>query len=126
MRIAKQMFSWEEFDKACEVLAENIKSKINITPSTRIYGIPRGGLIMAVKLSHLLNIRLTLDPYDADLIVDEIYDTGKTIKRLKLLPNGDKKVYAVIHTKNKRAKIDFWVHYTKRWVVYPWEVKKDV
>ena len=48
-----------------------------------IYGIPRGGLCLAVALSHKLNIELLKEPRNNILIVDDIYDSGETLHRYK-------------------------------------------
>jgi len=48
-------FSWEEFDAAADMIADEIKSKGLLKKFTHIYGIPRGGLPLAVALSHRLD-----------------------------------------------------------------------
>ena len=48
-----------------------------------IYGVPRGGLCLAVALSHKLNIKITQNPMKNSLIVDDIFDTGLTLNSFK-------------------------------------------
>lgn len=109
-------FSWEQFDKACKKLAQKLKKKGKSIRA--VYGVPRGGLILAVKLSHLLGIPLVLDPEKADLIVDEVCDSGKTLLKYK---RKYKKLFATIHLKNNSRQPDYWLYKTKAWIVYPWE-----
>ena len=45
-------FTWSEFDKSVEYIADKCK----ILEFSGIYGVPRGGLCLAVALSHKLNI----------------------------------------------------------------------
>src|SRR3990170_5266830 len=108
--------SWEEFERAIHVLANEIK-KSGLHFST-IYGIPRGGLMVALRLSHLLNIQLITVTHirDDTLIVDDIIDSGKSMVRsahtASLVYNPKSiykpKFYAV-------EKLD------DRWIVFPWE-----
>ena len=46
---------------------------------SNIYGIPRGGLCLAVALSHKLNIKISKKPTKYTLIVDDIFETGMTL-----------------------------------------------
>jgi len=45
-------FTWSEFDKSVEQIANKCKFK----EFSGIYGVPRGGLCLAVALSHRLKI----------------------------------------------------------------------
>ena len=45
--------------------------------------VPRGGLCLAVALSHKLKINLISKPIKNSLIVDDVYETGKYIKHLQ-------------------------------------------
>ena len=48
-----------------------------------VYGIPRGGVCLAVLFSHLLGIEYLDAPREGCLIVDDICDTGNTLLRYK-------------------------------------------
>jgi len=52
------LFTWSEFDKSVEHIAEKCK----FLEFSGIYGIPRGGLCLAVALSHKLKINLISEP----------------------------------------------------------------
>ena len=90
-------FTWSEFDKSVEYIAKECKYEV----FSGIYGVPRGGLCLAVALSHKLKINLISEPQKDSLIVDDIYETGLTLNKFrdiesknfcfvqqKLSPNG--------------------------------------
>ena len=72
-------FTWSEFDKSVEQIANKCRSK----EFSGIYGVPRGGLCLAVALSHKLKIDLISEPIRNSLIVDDIYETGYTLNTFK-------------------------------------------
>ena len=72
-------FTWSEFDKSVEYIANNCKN----LKLSGIYGVPRGGLCLAVALSHKLKIKLISEPTKNSLIVDDIYETGITLNTFK-------------------------------------------
>lgn len=120
----KRFIEWRDINTAVERLAINIiNSKIEIAA---IGGLPRGGLIPAVMLSHKLNTHFVSQASIKTivgniLIVDDICDSGKTLKRFKFEPN----VYtATLHYKtSSEYEPHFWwrLASTNEWIVYPWE-----
>ena len=64
-------FSWSEFDKSVEQIANKCRFK----EFSGVYGVPRGGLCLAVALSHKLKIELISEPLKNSLIVDDVYET---------------------------------------------------
>ena len=72
-------FTWSEFDKSVEQIANKCRFK----EFSGIYGVPRGGLCLAVALSHKLKIELISEPKKNSLIVDDVYETGLTLRSLK-------------------------------------------
>ncbi|GIR04373.1 MAG: hypothetical protein CM15mP15_1120 [Prochlorococcus sp.] len=72
-------FTWSEFDKSVEYIADKCKN----LKFSGIYGVPRGGLCLAVALSHKLKIKLISEPTKNSLIVDDIYETGITLNTFK-------------------------------------------
>jgi len=87
---------------------------------TSIFGIPRGGLIIAVKLSHLLGVPLTLIQPLKDnncLVVDDVADTGATLEKFKNYKT------ATLHYKPwSSVKPTYYVEETTDWIIYPWEI----
>ena len=115
--------SWEMFDKAVYNLYDKIK-KDNIT-FDGVYGIPRGGVILAVALSHKLKIPYinNIEKVTPDtLIVDDISDTGNTLKTFKE-KNPDNKIAAMYSTPNTIVKPDYYIYvkFDKDWLLFPWE-----
>ena len=86
-----------------------------------LFGIPRGGLVVAVFLSHVLILPLASAPNPNEtLVVDDIADSGKTLQVWKLA--GFKT--AVLQYKKERSvvKPDFFVEVIGDvWQEYPWE-----
>ena len=122
----KRFIQWRDVEDAVERLAINItNSKVEIAA---VGGLPRGGLIPAVMLSHKMNIPFVSQANITGvvgniLVVDDICDTGKTLKRFKFEDN----VYtATLHYKSSAEyEPNFWwrMAYENEWIVYPWERK---
>jgi hypoxanthine phosphoribosyltransferase len=123
---SKRFIEWRDIEDAIERLAINIiNSNIEIAA---VGGLPRGGLIPAVMLSHRLNIPFVSQSNIGGivgniLIVDDICDSGKTLKRFKF----ENSVYtATLHHKTT-AEYEpnfFWkLASPNEWIVYPWERK---
>jgi hypoxanthine phosphoribosyltransferase len=92
---------------------------------TGVYGIPRGGLIPAVIISNLLNIPLLASPRDGCIVVDDIVDTGSTIKPYTF-SHHDRKVTTVTIAQKTTAEFRADLAFTEitpddGWVKFPWE-----
>jgi len=80
----KLIVDWDSYNTAVEQLVERLRLAC-ITPGA-VMGIPRGGLVAAVMLSHRLSIPLV--PFRKDLVnpdvllVDDICDTGGTLSKI--------------------------------------------
>ena len=108
-------FSWNEFDRSVEHIANECKF-LNFSG---IYGVPRGGLCLAVALSHKLKINLLSEPIKNSLIVDDVYETGITLNTFKNIEGAK---FFVLFSKKKPT---WWnsVYISKEsdWIVFPWE-----
>ena len=108
-------FTWSEFDKS----VEHIANKCKFLEFSGIYGVPRGGLCLAVALSHKLKINLISEPKKNSLIVDDVYETGITLNTFKDI---DGAMFFVLFSKINPI---WWntVHISKEgeWIVFPWE-----
>jgi len=108
-------FTWSEFDKSVQHIANECK----FLEFSGIYGVPRGGLCLAVALSHKLKINLISEPIKNSLIVDDIYETGFTLNSLKDIEGA---MFFVLFSKLKPT---WWnaVNISKKseWIVFPWE-----
>lgn len=78
----------------------------------KIYGIPRGGIPVAYLLTKFGFI-LADTPEEADIFVDDIIDSGRTLERWCDEYPG-KPFFALIDAENKED---------DTWYVFPWEVK---
>lgn len=121
-----QRLTWEQFDQACLTLASNIKAAR--TKFSGIYGIPRGGLVVAVKLSHLLDLPFVLDIRDTKwntLVVDDIADTGKTLAHQFRCVDHHLGIATLFYHKQSVVVPEFWLfEKTSDWVIFPWEQMK--
>ena len=108
-------FTWSEFDNSVEQIANKCRFK----EFSGIYGVPRGGLCLAVALSHKLKINLISEPKKNSLIVDDVYETGLTLTSLKDIEGA---VFFVLFSKIKPT---WWntvfVSKKSQWIVFPWE-----
>ena len=77
----KEKITYDWYKVAIAEIARQIKEKKRCYKS--IYPIPRGGYFTAIELSRLLNTPIECDKANIDhttLVVDDICDSGKTIK----------------------------------------------
>jgi len=108
-------FTWGEFDKSVEKIANECRFK----EFSGIYGVPRGGLCLAVALSHKLKIKLISEPIKNSLIVDDVYETGLTLNTFKDIEGA---MFFVLFSKIKPT---WWntvfLSEKSEWIVFPWE-----
>ena len=119
---SKIFVSWDEVEELVDILCTQIiRSSIQIE---HIFGMPRGGLIPAVMLSHKLNIPMTQDPNQSNvLVVDDICDSGETFKKFYIeYPNSK---FACLHFKPHTSVFNPGFSANKffadNWITYPWE-----
>ncbi len=90
---------WDEILEGLEIIDE---------PSNVVYGVPKGGMIAAGFLKHA---ERTWDPQKANIILDDLVDSGKT--RDKYLAKYPEARFVAL--------IDKQVEEINKWVVFPWE-----
>ena len=145
-------FSWQDIESFIQKLAVSIRAS-NFKPDYLI-GIANGGLIPLGLLTKELGIgnilTVSASSYDKDkqnglniaylpkvklenkkvLLVDEIADTGETLKQISEIFLNEYGVCelktAVLGINKDRCSFrpDFFVFEESKWVVFPWE-KKD-
>lgn len=118
----KYFYTWQEFDEDIEKIAIWAREK----NFDSVYGIPRGGLIVAVALSHRLDLPLKLRREEINpetLIVDDISDSGGTL--LEFEKNLEARLVAatLFYHKDTKRMPDFFVREKTDWVVFPWEIE---
>jgi len=118
----KVFMSWNWVDLQIEVLANKIGSNSKFTVVT---GIPRGGLIPAVMLSHKLGIkympyREAIKALKPVLVVDDIADTGYTLTELG--SRGFSTATLCFRYSTQYTPQYYGEEITDdRWLVFPWE-----
>ena len=120
----KEFVSWGLIDECVTEIALHLKDTEKEFKG--VYGIPRGGVILAVMLSHKLDLPYieNIDNINEDVItIDDIADTGKTLKKYKSHPVSEKSYYVTIHEHEQSiVKPDYSViNKGDKWIVYPWE-----
>lgn len=123
-----QKVSWQDVENLTRSMGQKIKQFQKID---YVYGVPRGGYTPAVILSHILEAPILEHEEQVGaellvgktvLIVDDINDSGKTLKGWSMWPNAQT---AVIYERvNSTMRAD-WVGETiehNGWFIFPWEV----
>lgn len=151
--IEKQYISWAQLENMVALLAGYGHKDYDV-----LLAITRGGMVPAGILAYHLNLRNILvaavqfysgmarhaqqpiflqfpaDPFLSGkriLIVDDIWDSGKTIMAVKerVLAAGGTPITAVLHYKPDASLIedrpDYYVETTSAWIVYPWETPDE-
>ena len=112
---------WEDFGILINEFIENLKEVKEEFDS--VYGIPRGGNVIAVCVSHHLSLPLV----DKDnitsrtLIVDDISDTGKTIIKEGLDENHVATLFTTKWTKHRPITFSGVKSSKDDWLLFPWE-----
>ncbi len=102
---------------------EMFKKEFNFDSSKpiSIWGIPRGGTMVALAVWAELRaegVNLVADVNDADVIVDDIYDTGQTYEDWKKrFPS--KEFWFLVDKRTEPA------HIASAWVRFPWEKPEE-
>ena len=113
----KRYITWDQVEGLVSELANLIRYDFSDIDS--IYGIPRGGLIPAVMLSHKLGIPISKKITLTSLIVDDICDSGVTLKE------WEEYTTAVLlfkpHTSFVVPTLYGSTHNSDEWIVFPWE-----
>ena len=106
---------WNDFEQAVETLV----SRCSEQDFAGVYGIPRGGLVLAVVLSHRLELPLLLEPRPGCLVVDDVYETGQTLAPYRNLEGARVWVWV------SKVEPQWWdaalVSASREWIVFPWE-----
>jgi len=110
-----RQLSWDDFDRAVQHIAVRCAGR----RFSGIHGIPRGGLCLAVALSHRLELPLLADARPGCLLVDDVYETGLTLEAHRQLPDAQAVVWI------SKAEPQWWlaveVTSAADWIVFPWE-----
>jgi hypoxanthine phosphoribosyltransferase len=107
--------SWQDFGEAVERIAQLCGDR----RFSGIHGIPRGGLVLAVALSHRLDLPLLPVAQPGCLVVDDVIETGRTLAPYRQLVGAERVVWI--------SKLEplWWqaveVTASTEWILFPWE-----
>lgn len=163
--------TWQDVERLAEALAEHVQAAAGVAPFDRVVGIARGGLIPAALLAALLDVKrvetFQMQFYEGSsrsdvprrvgaaplrvgpsgdpartLVVDEIMDSGETMRCVReLLPGA---TLAVLVARNAGTPVEttsglsafaldeeqgrVWtaaVLKTDAWILFPWSPDED-
>lgn len=102
----KEVSNKEILEKVQE-LAYKIKYEVLLVDTCKIYGVPRGGIPVAyMLLRYVFDSTIVNTPEEADIIVDDIEDSGET--KARYIGEYDKPFFTLYRK-------------PKEWLVFPWE-----
>lgn len=112
--------SWSEFNTICDDLGSALTKVFNEGKLRSIYGIPRGGSIVAQRLSAKFGFPMCEEGEidNQTLIVDDIVDSGKTISKF---PHNYKACLFINPEATFFGEL-FLVREKKEWVEFPYEI----
>lgn len=114
-----QVYSWKKFDSDVKKIGQLVRAKK--TKFDGVWGPARGGLPLAVCLSHELDLPFLPRPKRETLIVDDIADSGKTLK-----PYAERNSFIATIFYHRRSSVtpNIWLREKKdKWIIFPWENK---
>jgi xanthine phosphoribosyltransferase len=137
----KKYISWDEYNLG----VKKIKNEIQKLNNIHLVSIYRGSLLIGQHLSNLLNVPLSIgkfQKYDADdkdfqlifdngikdneivIILDDLIDSGETMKKAKKYFRTHKTFSATLYGSNSK---DHFSAFDKsdEWLVFPWEYIND-
>lgn len=113
--------TWNDIRDLSHKVARQIDDLVDEHPIF-IYGIPNGGIYAAQavqsafhRLGNHKEIKLIEDPCNADFYIDDIVDTGNTIRET-IKKYGEKIWFSLINKQNEKGTI-----WEGKWVNFPWE-----
>ena len=120
--VEKVFISWSWVDQQIEVIAKKIDNNSEFVAVT---GVPRGGLIPAVMLSHKLGLKYI--PYEQAtrkkkpvLVIDDISDSGFTLTDIGR--KGFKTATLCVRYNTQYTPDYYGEEITNdKWLVFPWE-----
>lgn len=118
--------TWEQVNEYLNTIAEKVDNK----DISGVYGIPRGGLVLAAWLSHKLYVPLLSAPANRCIIIDDICDSGESLMhycKQSSTPDEDKRkgyfITTMFYRQNDLNIVPDYYYDVKgnKWIVFPWE-----
>ena len=126
--MSKVYVSWNAIEKFVQNVANQYKDK----DITGVYGLPRGGLVLAVMVSHRLGVPMLMSPCEGCIIIDDICDSGESLLHYYKNSSAEdgKPAYHIVtmwYKENALGVVPEMWDFAKGsdWVVFPWEQSFD-
>lgn len=122
MQPEKVYVSWKDMEEFVDSLIEEM-NKQNFKP-TGVYGIPRGGLILATLISYKLDIPLLMNASKGCLIIDDIADSGRTLLHYTENDTQFNRYFIATMYYHQRSIVKpnyYKFEKNDKWIVFPWE-----
>ena len=128
----KKYVQWWEVKQYIDNLVERLKTDeyFHLEECPGIFTFPRGGFILATLLSYKLDLPILSNPAKNCIIIDDIIDTGITMKKYSDLMNEKNYFITAMYVKDNQLAeeaqfqcfFDYFEYVKKdEWIVYPWE-----
>lgn len=128
----KRYVKWFEVKQYIDNLVERLKTDeyFHLEECPGIFTFPRGGFILATLLSYKLDLPILSNPAKNCIIIDDIIDTGITMKKYSDLANDKNYFITAMFMKDNQLEeeaeyqcfADYFEFVKKdEWIVYPWE-----
>lgn len=128
----KRYVKWWEVKEYIDNLVERLKTDeyFHLEECPGIFTFPRGGFILATLLSYRLDLPILSNPAKNCIIIDDIIDTGITMKKYSDLVNDKNYFITAMFMKDNQLEeeaeyqcfADYFEFVKKdEWIVYPWE-----
>ena len=113
------MVSWDDVRS----FARQVRDGCIAHKPVGVYGQPRGGLCLAVMLSHALDVPMLASPCRGCLVVDDICDSGKTLLHVREAYDDSVTIATMYFVSGALVTPDMWAFRKApdSWVVFPWE-----
>lgn len=113
------MVTWTEVEEYVKSIGEHVAIPLECPG---VYGIPRGGNVLATMISYYYDIPLLQAPCRNCIVVDDIADTGETLLHYKSKGYFITTMY--YHKQSMVIPDYYYKEKTNEWIVYPWEFKE--
>lgn len=111
----KKYVSWDEVEEFVDEVVIRYASRT----VSGVYGIPRGGSVLAVMISHGLNVPCLNAPHKNCIVVDDISDSGLTLQHSR--QKGYEIVTMYCHPETTVIPNFYKMLKADEWIVFPWE-----
>jgi len=120
-----RIVSWNEYQELVETLSDQLRVAQPVHQWDVVNGIPRGGVIIAVSMSHILDIPYAEQSNCVDnrvLLLDDIVDSGRTMKPYV----GHFHTGSLFVRRGSRVVPTYYSEIIEddTWIVFPWEVEE--